>query len=181
MTEFVVRERSRLLAFVRRQWSGLSLTDAEDVLADVTYNLLSRADVVTQAENLAGYVYRSLANRIVDRRRRTVTTVPLDTDSSSVSDEVTGSMRNELHDTSLSPDRAAELSELQARLHAALGALTKRERAIWLATEIDGRSFRDLATDWGEPIGTLLSLKSRATARLRTLLSDYRGTVSPEE
>lgn len=181
MAEFVVRERSRLLAFVRRQWSGLTLTDAEDVLAEVTYNLLSRADVVAQAENLAGYVYRSLANRIVDRRRRTVPTVPLDTGSSGVADEVTGSMLAELHDGSSAPDRAAELSELQGRLHAALGQLTKRERAVWLATEIDGRGFRDLANDWDEPIGTLLSLKSRATARLRTLLSDYRGTASPEE
>lgn len=176
-----MHERSRLLTFVRRQWSGLSLNDAEDVLADVTYSLLSRADVVAQAENLAGYVYRSLANRIVDRRRRTVTTVPLDTDSSGVASDVTDAVLAELHDSSSRPDRAAELSELQARLYAALGELTKRERAIWLATEIDGRSFRDLAADWDEPIGTLLSLKSRATARLRTLLSEYRGTRSPEE
>ena len=45
---------------------------------------------------------------------------------------------------------------------------------MWLATEIDGFTFRDLAEDWDEPIGTLLSRKSRAVAKLRQLLSDYR-------
>jgi DNA-directed RNA polymerase specialized sigma24 family protein len=43
-----------------------------------------------------------------------------------------------------------------------------------LATEIDGFTFRDLAEEWNEPIGTLLSRKSRAAAKLRQLLSDYR-------
>ena len=58
------------------------------------------------------------------------------------------------------------------------GTLNPQERAVWLATEVDGLSFRKLAARWGEPTGTLLSRKSRATAKLRKQLADLHPTRS---
>lgn len=175
LAEIFVRKRSEFLRFVRGKLSELSASDAEDVLSDVAYNLLSRADVVAQVENLSAYVYRSLANRVVDFRRAGVSTLSIDAEDQS------GAAVLELVDEHPDPERSAELGQLRRHLHAALGELTPRERAVWIATEIDGRSFRELADEWDEPIGTLLSLKSRATARLRALLSEYRGTRNPKE
>lgn len=169
IAEIFIRERSRLLCFVRRQVHELSSADAEDILSEVTYSLLRRADVVEQVENLTAYVYRSLANRVIDRHRKEMPTVPIDSDG-----EPTNTT-SDLQDERPRPDRRLEHSELRRRLQEAIGQLTPRERAVWTATEIDGRSYRDLAEEWDEPIGTLLSLKSRATARLRTLLSDYKS------
>lgn len=77
LAEIFTRERARFLRFVRRQVNELSSADAEDLLSDVTYKLLSRADVVDQVENLTAYIYRSVANRVVDQRRRSVPVVQL--------------------------------------------------------------------------------------------------------
>jgi len=172
LAEIFSRERSRFLRFVRRQADQLSSTDAEDVLSDVTYSLLSRADVVEQVENLTAYIYRSLANRIVDQYRRSVPVVAI------AADDASDDTSFELKDERPRPDQRIEQSELRRRMHEAVGKLTPRERAVWIATEIEGSSFRDLAEEWDVPIGTLLSLKSRATARLRSLLSEYRNSHS---
>jgi DNA-directed RNA polymerase specialized sigma24 family protein len=72
------------------------------------------------------------------------------------------------------PEQAYHQIQLREQLRVAIGRLSAKERSVWVAIEIEGRSFRELADAWGEPIGTLLSRKSRATARLRELLSDYR-------
>lgn len=167
LAEIFTRERSRFLRFVRRQVYELSSSDAEDILSDVTYSLLSRADVVEQVENLTAYIYRSLSNRIVDQRRRAVSSVEIDQDDSSERPHF------EPTDERPGPEQRLEQNELRRRLHEAVGQLTARERAVWIATEIEDRSFRDLAEEWDEPIGTLLSLKSRANSRLRTILADY--------
>jgi DNA-directed RNA polymerase specialized sigma24 family protein len=50
--------------------------------------------------------------------------------------------------------------------------LEPKQRAVWIATEIEGYTFKELAAKWEEPIGTLLSRKSRATKILRKLLKD---------
>ncbi len=60
----------------------VSITDAEDLVQDVFHNILRRADLIEQIENLTGYVYQSLANRIIDRRRMPSRDVPLSQDGS---------------------------------------------------------------------------------------------------
>lgn len=178
LVEVLIHERERFLRFLRRKLYDLPRMDAEDILSDVTYSLLSRADVVDQAENLTAYIYRSLSNRIVDQQRREVPLVSIDGDE----DESAAPHQVAAHAGQRSrPDRELERGELKARLHSALGELSPRERAVWIATEVDGRTFRELAEEWEAPIGTLLSLKSRASARLRTLLSDYRQGGSKQE
>lgn len=49
------------------------------------------------------------------------------------------------------------------------------QRAVWVATKIDGYSFKELSVKWQEPIGTLLARKSRATTKLRKLLQDEQN------
>ncbi len=167
LAEMFVRERTRFLRFVQRQLFDEDAMAAEDIVSDVAFGLLRRADVIGEIENLSAYLYRSLANRITDHRRAQVPQVRID------DVEHEESVQVELPDRGLNPKTALEQQELQSRLRAALDELSPAERAIWLATEVDGRSFRDLAEEWDEPIGTLLSRKSRATAKLRQLLWDY--------
>ncbi len=177
LAEVLTHERARFLRFVRRKLDELPALDAEDILSDVAYSLLRRADVVEQAENLTAYIYRSLSNRIVDQHRREIPTLSID-GKENAEDE---GAPLDIPDHRPRPDRQLEQSELKARLHAALGKLPPRERAVWIATEIEERTFRKLAEEWQEPVGTLLSLKSRASAHLRTLLADYRQGRSSEE
>jgi RNA polymerase sigma factor (sigma-70 family) len=134
----------------------------------VLFGLLRRADVIGEIENLSAYFYRSLANRVTDHHRARVPEVRID------EVEEDGTQKVELADVGPDPRKTLEQQELQNRLSEAIGKLSLPERAVWIATEIDGFTFRDLAEEWNEPIGTLLSRKSRAAAKLRQLLSDYR-------
>lgn len=168
LAEAFARERTRFLRFVQRQLFDQDAMAAEDIVSDVVFSLLRRADVIDEIENLTAYFYRSLANRITDHRRAQVPELRIDDTEQEEANAV------ELSDQGASPEQALEQQELRDRLRTAISRLTPPERAIWLATEIDGRSFRDLADEWNEPIGTLLSRKSRAAAKLRQLLSDYR-------
>jgi len=169
--EIFIREKSRFLGFVRRRLFDLSEMDAEDILSEVTYNLLRRSDVIGEVENLSAYIYRSLANRVTDHQRQAIPTVA----ALETADPDYPSQPVLPPDTRPRPDQSLQQSELRDRLFTAIDQLGPQERAVWIATEIDGRTFRELADDWDEPIGTLLSRKSRATEKLRQMLSDYKN------
>ncbi|HEY0308764.1 MAG TPA: sigma-70 family RNA polymerase sigma factor [Acidobacteriaceae bacterium] len=168
LAEVFAREKSRFLRFVQHQLFDRDEADAEDIVSDVAFNLLRRGDLVGEIENLTAYIYRSLTNRITDQRRGRVPMVALDAEESEQAAAV------EIPDDRPGPEQALEQHELHDRLAAALDKLAPKERAVWLATEVDGRSFRELAEEWDEPMGTLLSRKSRAAAALRRSLADYR-------
>jgi DNA-directed RNA polymerase specialized sigma24 family protein len=63
-------------------------------------------------------------------------------------------------------------AEQQLGLSEALSLLSTAERAVWLAVEMEGFSFKELAEMWNEPIGTLLSRKSRATKSLQRIMAE---------
>jgi len=166
------REKSRLLGYVRQRVSEYSGHDAEDILADVFYNLLRRADIVAEVENLTAYIYRSLANRITDFRRGSQIHMSLDYAPPWSEDRPVSPDPEHPGPT---PEQSYLQQELRDQLFDAIGQLKPKERAVWIATEIDGRSYQDLSEAWDEPIGTLLSRKSRATARLRLILTNHRN------
>lgn len=168
LAETFTRERSRFLRFVQQQLFDGDRAEAEDIVSEVVFNLLRRGDVIGEIENLTAYFYRSLSNRIVDHRRGHIVTVQ-------IGKQEEESAPLEIPDKGRGPHETLEQHELRDRLLSAIGRLDPKERAVWLATEVDGRSFRDLAQEWNEPIGTLLSRKSRASAALRRLLPDYRN------
>ena len=113
--------------------------------------------------------YRAVRNKIADYERSHVKETSLD----GMADE-----EGELPLLSLlaadneEPFAAEERADRMHRLTDAIGKLEPRQRAILIATELKGKSFRDLAEEWGEPIGTLLSRKSRAVKTLRKLLEE---------
>jgi RNA polymerase sigma factor (sigma-70 family) len=167
LAEIFHAEKIRFLRFVRRKFDDISNMDAEDIVSEVTLSLLRRADIVGEIENLTAYIYRSLQNRILDHRRNPVSAVSLD-------EQTAASGEPGLQARGPTPDIALDQREMRERLLNAIGRLSPKERAIFLATEMDGRSFQELAEEWEEPVGTLLSRKSRAKAHLREMLSEYK-------
>ena len=63
-------------------------------------------------------------------------------------------------------------SVLIEELAAALAELPPEQREVFLAHEVEGRSFRELAASTGLSINTLLGRKRYAVQRLRTRLHD---------
>jgi RNA polymerase sigma factor (sigma-70 family) len=160
LVEALDRDRRRLTRFVEARLSGWA--DAEDLLSDVVVRLLERGDLLGQVEDVTAYLYRALTNAIIDtfRKRRARPEVDAPDAWQSAVDERTAD-----------PETALAMAEQRDRLSSALARLPEPERAVWVAVEMHGRSFRELAQAWDEPIGTLLSRKSRAGKRLRVLLA----------
>jgi|AGTN01.3.fsa_nt_gi RNA polymerase sigma factor, sigma-70 family len=156
LAEALSRDRRPLVRFARARLSEASELDPEDVVADVVAHLFERADLLAQVENLTAYLFRAVGNSLIDlfRRRRVVE-----------------ELSPERADPAATPEQMAEQAQLRRRLDGALEKLSPPERAVWVAVEVEGATFRELALRWGEPLGTLLSRKNRATRTLRKLLA----------
>ena len=156
LPEFLRRERDALVGYVRRRIDDAADQDAEDVVQDVIVNLFDKADPTIPVRNLAAYIYRALRNGIIDRFRKRRETVAL-------SDAVLASRED--------PLREAEKSELLDLVFEAMDELSAGEKAVILATEFEGRPFKELAEEWDVPLGTLLARKSRALEKIRKRLT----------
>lgn len=152
LNNFVRQERRRLVGFVASLARDLATPDAEDVVQDVLIRLLERPERTEAVENLAAYVYQSLRNRVTDLRRRPVQYEAGDGD--------------ELSDDTQDLFAGLLKEERREQLFAALASLSDAERKVIVGHVMEGRTFRDMSEDWGIPIGTLLSHKSRALRKL---------------
>jgi RNA polymerase sigma factor (sigma-70 family) len=172
MTDFVGREWERLVAFVRSWLADSTDRDAEDIVQDVLTGMYERADVTAPIADLSAYVYRALRNRVVDAYRARRRTVSLD--GAPLAPNGTPPLGKSLHDVlgDMRYEAAgqSEKAELRNRLFAAIDALSPEKRAIVVATELEGRTYRELAEEWDEPMGTLLARKHRAVRSLRKAL-----------
>jgi RNA polymerase sigma factor (sigma-70 family) len=168
MASFVAREWDRLVAGVRSWIDDEADRDAEDIVQDVLEGLLDRPDVTAPINDLSAFVWRSLRNRVIDRYRRRQAAVSLDAPSGGAD----GALEETIADAHARVGEAAEQREVRERIDAAIGQLGDDERNVFLATELEGRKFRELAAEWDVPIGTLLARKHRAVVRLRRALAD---------
>lgn len=167
--EFFSLENGRLKNYVRKQTRRISDMDAEDIVAEVMLRTVSHLGSSGPVENIAAYVYRSIRNRIADFERRNAKSASLD---GMLSEDGELPFLQALVTENEDPFQAEEQAERIHRLTDAIGKLEPRQRAVLIATELKGKSFRELSEAWGEPIGTLLSRKSRAVKTLRALLEE---------
>ncbi|NLI22608.1 MAG: RNA polymerase sigma factor [Clostridiales bacterium] len=177
--EFFATESDRLMRYVRAKVNRISDMDAEDIVREVMLSLILRADQGGPVENITAYAYRSVRNRIVDFQAERAKSISLD--GFSDVDEAF-SLREILSDETQDVVAKAERKELLRAVTACLDRMEPKQRAVLIATEFHGKSFRELSRAWHEPVGTLLSRKSRAVKTLRALLSDhFRETKLKEE
>ncbi|WP_312337754.1 RNA polymerase sigma factor [Anaerospora hongkongensis] len=160
-------ERKNLIRYVRLKLRGISDMDAEDIVADVLFNVYNRVAADKPVENLAAYLYQSVKNKIWDYFRQPQQPVSLD-----APEQATGMSRGEHLADGMLVEDVFEEKEFLVRLENALLSLEPKQRAVWVATELQGYTFKELSLKWSEPIGTLLSRKARATKALRTLLEN---------
>ena len=172
ITEFFRQEYGKLVSYVRQWIDDTADRDAEDIVQDVFVNIYDHADVSIPIENLSAYVFRSLKNRIVDVFRRKKETVSME---SGVSHRNHLSLADLLVDVDNDPVSVAEKNERYTILYGAITALNPQDQAVFVATEMEGRSFRQLSDEWGVPVGTLLARKSRALKKIRKVLDDWEN------
>ncbi len=158
------KEEPRLRSFIRNHVADRSLT--EDILQEVFCELIEAYRLMKPIEQVSAWMFRVARNRIVDlfRRRKT----------DSLSDEVYGREDGEpvpLEDLLPSPDEGPEAAYARAvlldELEEALDELPEDQRAVFLAHELEGLSFKELAAETGVGVNTLLSRKRYAVLHLR--------------
>ena len=168
ITDLFARERSRLRAFIRRRVSNEA--DAEDLLQDVFYEAVVAYRLAEPVRRWSAWMFRVARNRIVDlfRKRRLE---PSGSDPVAVSEEGEELL---LADVLPSPDAgpAEEYARgvlLQA-LEDALDELPDEQREVFIAHELEGASFKEIAERTGVKLNTLLSRKRYAVLHLRRRL-----------
>lgn len=166
IARFFTTERKRMVAYVRRLIDDAADRDGEDIVQDVMASLFNMADVTVPLDNLAAYVYRSIRNRVIDiMRKRNYDEVSLDAEIGGMA-----SLRDILSDDRYDMYAQSDAKETRESLFRAIDSLEEDHKAVIIMTEFEGRSFREISDEWGVPIGTLLSRKSRAMAKIREQL-----------
>ena len=173
ITAAVATQGPRLRAFVRRQVADLS--QVEDIVQDTFVQLVSAYRLMEPVEHLAAWLRRVARNRIVDRFRQQSRTDSLNDPwySGDVAAE-SGLLAEWLVPLVAGPEASYVRDVLAEELVAALAELPVEQRAVFVAHEIEGRSFKDLAAEMGVGVNTLLGRKHAAVRYLRRRLQDIR-------
>jgi RNA polymerase sigma factor (sigma-70 family) len=165
----VLRERSRLLSFIRRRVPDTR--DAEDILQEVFYELVEANRLLMPIDHITGWLFRVARNRITDLFRKKKTQ-PLTEPARSGGDDEAETLRLEdlLPSADAGPDAAYRQGLLVDAIEIALDALPDEQREVFVQHEIDGRSFKEISAATGVNVNTLLSRKRYAVLQLRERL-----------
>src|SRR3977135_3449548 len=167
IADVVKREQSRLRNFIRRRVPDPR--DAEDILQDVFYELVEANRLLMPIEHVTGWLFRVARNRIIDlfRKKR-----PERFSETAVADE--DGERLQFEDLVPSPDAGPEAlyarNVLLDELELAGDAPPGEQREVFVAHELEGRRFKEMAAETGVSVNTLLSRKRYAVLHLRERL-----------
>ncbi len=167
ISEIIVQERSRLRNFIRRRVPDPS--DAEDIVQEVFYELVEANRLLMPIEHVTGWLFRVARNRITDLFRKKK---PENFSDAAVEGE--GGEVLQIEDLLPSPDAGPEALYVRRvlfdELELALDELPEEQREVFIAHEVEGRSFKEMAAESGVNANTLLSRKRYAVLHLRERL-----------
>ena len=168
--DVIAREQGRLKRFIRSRVPTES--DADDVLQDVFFELVQAYEALTPLRESGAWLYRVAKNRITDlfrrrsaENRRLVLPEPADGEDSL-------SLDSWLPSPEGGPDAAYARRILLEELDVALEELPDEQRQVFIAHEIEGVSFKEMAEATGISLNTLLSRKHYAVRHLRKRLQE---------
>jgi len=167
ISEVVKREQSRLRNFIRRRVRDPR--DAEDILQDVFHELVEANRLLMPIDHVAGWLFRVARNRITDLWRKKK---PESFSDAAVMDEDGEKLRLEdlLPSADASPEELYLRNVLLDALELAVDELPREQREVFVAHELEGRSFKEMAAATGVSVNTLLSRKRYAMLHLRERL-----------
>lgn len=168
ISETVAREYGRLRNFVRKRVSDRR--DAEDILQDVFYELVEAYRMMQPVEQVTAWLFRVARNRITDlfrsKQREAMRSQP--------AARADDGSELQLDDLIPSPDDGPEAAYIRGvlleELDSALDDLPEEQREVFVAHEVMGYSFNEIAAKTGVGVNTLLSRKHYAVMQLRQRL-----------
>jgi len=177
ISEVFAEEGSRLRNFIRRHVPDPS--DAEDIVQEVFYELVEANRLLMPIEHVTGWLFRVARNRITDLFREKKP----ESFGEAAGEDEDGELL-EIEDLLPSPDAGPEAlfvrNVLLDEVELALGELPDEQRDVFIAHELEGRSFKELASESGVKINTLLSRKRYAVLHLRERLRSIHDEFTKE-
>src|SRR4051794_19565872 len=177
--EVLEKESRRLRNFIRKRVADDE--DAKDILQDVFYEFVAAYRLMKPVEQAGAWLFQVARNRITDLFRKKKhepmsSVVPV---GGQDGEELL--LEDILPSPDAGPDAVYARGVLLYELQAALLELPDEQRAVFVAHEIEGRSFKDMAAESGVSINTLLARKRYAVRFLRQYLQDvydeYEGDL----
>jgi RNA polymerase sigma factor (sigma-70 family) len=172
LSEAIERERPRLRLrnFIRKRVADAG--DAEEILQEIFYELVEAYRLMKPVEQVGAWLFRVARNRITDlfrkRKREGSRTDPMVVEENG---ELV-ILKDLLPSPDAGPEAAYARGVLVEELDAALDELPEEQRDVFIAHELEGRSFKELAAETGLSVNTLLSRKHYAVLYLRERLQD---------
>ena len=166
VSKVVGQERSRLRNFISARVPDQG--DAEDILQDVFYELVEAYRLMKPIQQVSAWLFRVARNRIIDWGRKKKPEALSDHTEDAEGEPLT--LEDLLPSPEGGPDAIYARQLLLDELEDALGHLPKEQRDVFIAHEVEGRSFKDLAAESGLSVNTLLSRKRYAVLYLRRRL-----------
>ena len=162
LNAFFSEEYDRLKSFVHSKISDTADRDAEDLIQDVALKLITRADSSSPIENIAGFVYHAIRNKIIDTLRTRKPSFPLQSESEQKLAEFAevfyGVSDNQYSD------------QMKENLIHAIAELKPHYKQVIIAFDFEGFSYKELAQKTNIAEGTLMSRRHRALAILHQQL-----------
>jgi RNA polymerase sigma factor (sigma-70 family) len=174
ISQTVAREGSRLRRFIESRVADAS--DAEDLLQEVFFELVEAVRLLHPIDQAGAWLFRVARNRIIDHFRKRGSEgsreVSIDDEGFALDDLLPS------HEAG--PEATYARGVLLDELDAALDELPEEQRQVFVAHELEGRSFKELAATTGLSINTLLSRKHYAVVHLRRRLRDIYDEFKDE-
>ncbi len=173
ISEIVSEEQSRLRNFIRRRVPDPA--DAEDILQEVFYKLVEANRLLMPIDHVTGWLFRVARNRITDLFRKqkpeSFTDAGLDDEDGDVL-HFEDLLPSPIDRFGAGPEALYVRSVLLDELELALDELPDEQREVFIAHELEGRSFKELSAESGVNVNTLLSRKRYAVLHLRERLQN---------
>ncbi|MFZ6693432.1 RNA polymerase sigma factor [Undibacterium sp. SXout20W] len=170
ITEAVVRFRKKLAGFILRRVADAS--EAEDILQDVFYELVEAYQFPETVEQVSAWLYQVARFRIIDRFRKKKELSLQEQRDDLSGDEDDTSLDLMLPSPDEGPDAVFARKMMLQELQRAIEELPENQRDVFIAHELEGQSFRDMALQTGISMNTLLARKRYAVLALRSRLQE---------
>ncbi|MBD81014.1 MAG: RNA polymerase subunit sigma-24 [Crocinitomicaceae bacterium] len=166
LESFFKEEYTTLKNYVGSRLKSSASKDTEDIVQDVAFNLFAGADGYGPISNVAGFVYRSVKNKIIDTLRKGNREINVADDNEAKWFEFAELMSG--NSEQLFSD------ELVKSLKEAMDHLKPLDYEIIMAVDFEGYTFREISEETGTPEGTLMSRRHRALSKLYKALKEKR-------
>jgi RNA polymerase sigma-70 factor (ECF subfamily) len=167
LKSFFNKEYHNLKAYVHSKIENDVDRDAEDIIQDVALKIFSRKEVVP-INNVAGFVYHSIKNRIIDSMRKK---------RLSRAEEDFENQLSDFAEQFYSASENMYSDALKAALKEAIFSLKPPYRDIILTIDVEGYTYREISEETGIPEGTLMSRRHRAISQLYKKLKTQKDKI----